>query len=72
MILIRIDIKVGIDQTVVIGECYIEVELSMDKVIEEGHTMIKITEVILEKESLEEHKIIEVKILEEDIEVTEE
>ena len=32
--------------------------------------MIKIIEVILEKETLEEHKITEVKILEEDIKVT--
>ena len=40
----------GIDQTVAIGECHIEVELSMDKIIEEGHSMIKIIEVILRKE----------------------
>ena len=40
--MIKIDIKIGIDQTVVIGECHIEVELSMDKILEEGHSMIKL------------------------------
>ena len=69
IIIIKIDTKVGIDQAVVIGECHIEVELSMDKIIEEGHSMIKITEVILGKEILEEHKITEVRILIVDIEV---
>ena len=57
--MIKIDIKVGLDQTVVIGECHIEVEVSMDKITEEGHNMIKIIEVILGKEILEECKIIE-------------
>ena len=41
IIKIRIDIKIGIDQKVVIGECHIEVELSVDNIIEEGHSMIK-------------------------------
>ena len=57
----------GIDQTVVIEECHIEVELNMDKITEEGYNMIKFIEVILGKEILEEHKIIEVRILQEDI-----
>ena len=70
IIMIKIDIKIGIDQTVEIGECHIEVELSMDKTIEEGHSMIKIIEVILGEEISEEHKIIEARILEVDIEVT--
>ena len=30
--MIKIDIKIGTDETVVIGECHIEVELSMDKI----------------------------------------
>ena len=42
--MIKVDIKIGIDQTVELGECHIEVELSMDKTIEEGHNMIKIIE----------------------------
>ena len=70
IIMIKKDIKIGIDQTVMIRECHIEVELSMDKISEEGHNMIKIIEVILGKEILEEHKIIQVRILEMDIEVT--
>ena len=44
-----------------VGECHIEVELSMDKIIEEGHSMIKITEVNLGEEILEVCKIIEVR-----------
>ena len=39
------------------------------QIIEKGHSMIKIIEVISEEEILEEHKTTEVKILEEDIEV---
>ena len=70
IIIMKIDTKVGIDQTVVIGECHIEVELSMHKIIEEGHSMIKITEVILGKEILEKCKITDIRILEVDIEVT--
>ena len=41
----------------------------MDKIIEKGHSMIKIREVISKQEILKECKITEVKILEEDIEV---
>ena len=39
----------------------------MDKAIEEGHSMIKITEVTLGESILEECKIIEVRILEMDM-----
>ena len=42
IVLIKIDINVSIDQTVVIGECHTEVGLSMDKIVEEGHSMIKV------------------------------
>ena len=42
----------------------------MDKITEEGHNIVKIKEMILGKEILEEHKTIEVRILEVDIEVT--
>ena len=68
--MIKIDIKIGIDQTVAIGECHIEVELSMDKILVESCSMIKIIEVILGKTILEICKITEVIILEVDIEVT--
>ena len=50
IIMIRIDIKIGIDQTVATGKCHIEVELSMDKILEKGCSMIKIIKVILGKE----------------------
>ena len=70
IIAIRIDTRIGIDQTVVIRECHVEVEPSVEKIIEEGHSMIKIREVTLGKEILEEYQIIEVKILGVDIEVT--
>ena len=66
IIIIKIDIKVGIGQTVKIRECHIKVELSMHKTIEEGHSMIKIIEVTLGKEILEVHKLTEVRILEVD------
>ena len=68
--MIKANIKIDIDQIVEIGECHLQVELSMDRIIEEGHNMLTIIEVTLEEEILEECKIIEVKILEVDIEVT--
>ena len=68
--MINIDIRIGIDQTVEIKECHIKEEVRTYKVRDEGHTIIKIIEVILGKEILEGHKIIEVRILEVDTEVT--
>ena len=53
IIIIKIDIKIGIDQTVAIEKCHIEVELSMDKSLEEGCSVIRIIEVILGKAILE-------------------
>ena len=41
IIMIKIDIKLAIDQTVAIRECHIEVELSMDEILENGHIKIK-------------------------------
>ena len=64
----KIDIKIDTDQTVEIEECHIAIEPSADTTIEEGHSMIRITEVTLGGEILEENKIIEVRILEVDIE----
>ena len=68
--MIKVNIKIDTDQIVEIGECYLEVELSTDRIIEEDCNMITIVEVTLGEEILEECKIIEVKILEVDIEVT--
>ena len=68
--MIKTDIKIDTNQTVETEECHTEVELSMYKTLEEGCSMIKIIEVILGEEILEECKIIEVRILEVDIEVT--
>ena len=58
------------DQIVEIGECHIEVDLSTDRIVEEGYNMITIIEVSLGEEIIKECKMIEVKILEVDIEVT--
>ena len=51
-------------------KCRLGVELNMDRIIEEGHNMLTIIEMTSEEKVLEEHKIIEVKILEVEIEVT--
>ena len=53
IIMIKINIKIGTDQTVEIGECCTEVELSTDKTIEEDHSMINIIKVILGEAILE-------------------
>ena len=57
--MIKIEIKIDRDQTVKIGGCHPEVELSTNKTIKESHSMIRIVEVILG----EECKVIEVRIL---------
>ena len=41
----------------------------MDRIIEEGHNMFTVIEMTLGEEGLEEHKVIEVKILEVDIQI---
>ena len=69
IIMIRVIIRIDIDQILEIGEHHSEVELSMDRFIEEGCNMLIIIEMILEEEILEECRIMEVKILEVDIEV---
>ena len=46
-----------------------EVELSKDRIIEEGHNMLIIIQMTLGEEILEEHEITEIKILEVNIEV---
>ena len=42
--MIKANIKVDTDQIVEIGECYLEVEFSTDRIIEEGHNMITLIE----------------------------
>ena len=68
--MIKVIIRTDTDQLVEIGERHLEVELSMDRIIEEGCNMIKIIQVTSGQEILEECKITEVKILGVDIEVT--
>ena len=57
IIMINVNIKIDTDEIVVIGECYLEVELSMHRIIEEGHNMITIIEVMLGDEILENTKL---------------
>ena len=68
--MIKIIIRIDTDQIVEIGECHLEVELSMDRIVEEGHNMLTIIEMTLGEEILEECKTKEVQILEVDIEIT--
>ena len=67
--MIRVIIRIDINQVVEIGEHHLEVEVSMDRIIEEDCNMLKPIEMILGENVLEECKIIEVRILEMDIEV---
>ena len=68
--MIKVIIRIDTDQTVEIGEYHLGVELSMGRIIEEGHNMLIIIEMTLGEAILEECKIIEVKISEVDREVT--
>ena len=68
--MIKIIIRIDTDQIVEIGECHLEVELRMERIIGEGHNIITIKEVNLGEEILEEGRIIEVTILEVNVEVT--
>ena len=62
------------DLTVVIEECYLEVEVGMDRIIyriiEEDCSILTIIEMTLGEEILGGCKIIEVRIIEVDIEIT--
>ena len=51
-----------------IGECQLDIELTTYSIIEEHCNTLIIIEITLEKKILEEHKIIQVKVLELDIE----
>ena len=43
--MIKVNIKIDTDQTVEIKEYHIELELSIDRIIGEGHSMITIIDV---------------------------
>ena len=66
--MIKADTKGDIDQTVEEDtvDCHLEVDFGTDKFIKNGLSVAKITEKILGEEIVEEHTIINVKILEED------
>ena len=68
--MIKAIIRIDIDQIVEMGECHLGVEFSMDRTVEEHCNMLIIIEMTLGEEVLVEFKIIEVKNLEVDIEVT--
>ena len=54
IIMIRVIIRIDIDQIVGIGELHSEVEFSTDRIIEEGHNMLIPIELILGEIILEE------------------
>ena len=64
---IRVIIRISIGQIVEIGEHHLEVEVSMDRIIEECHNMLILIEMTLGEQILEECKIKEVKLLEVDM-----
>ena len=66
--MIREITKIDIGQIVEIGEHHTEVDVSMDKIIEEDHIMSITMEMIIEEIISEIHKITEIKILEVDTE----
>ena len=64
IIMIREITKIDLDQIAEIEEYYIEVEVSMNQIIEEDHIMSITIEMNIEEIISEIHRIIEVKILE--------
>ena len=67
--MIKTNIKIDTDQRVQIGECYLEIDLSIERIIVEGCNMITIIEVTLGEEILGGCKIIEAKLLDLDIDI---
>ena len=59
--MIKVIIRIGTDQIVEIGECHLEVECSMDRIIEEGQNMLVIKEMTLGEEIWGKCQIIESK-----------
>ena len=68
IMMIRKIIKIDIGLMVEIGEHHVEVEDSMDKIIEEDCITLTITEMTLDKTIFEKHKITENKLTEVDTE----
>ena len=68
IIMIMVIIKIGIDQIAEIEGHHSEVEVNVDRIIEEDHIMSIIIEMTLEETILEKCKITDVKIIEVDIE----
>ena len=58
------------DLTVVTEECHLEVEVSMDRIIEEYHSILTVIEMTLGEEIIGRHKFIEIRIIEVDVEMT--
>ena len=67
--MISVIIRIDLGQIAEIGEHHTEIEVSMDRIMEEGCNMLILIQMTLGEEILEEHKIIEVRILEVNIEV---
>ena len=67
--MIRVIIRIDLDQIVEIGELCSEVEVHTDRIIEKGHKMLIPIQMILGEKILEEHKLTDVTTLELDIEV---
>ena len=67
--MLRVIIRMDIDQIVEIGELHSEVKVSTDRIIEEGCNILIPIEMFSEEANLEKGKIIEVRILEVAIEV---
>ena len=65
--MIKAIIRIDTDHIVEIGKCHLGVELSVERIIEEGCNILTIIEMTIGEEILEECKIIEVKILAVDI-----
>ena len=68
IIMIKGIIRLDTDQIVVIRECHLEVEVGMDRIIEEGLNMLIIIEMTLGEDILGKCKIMEVSIIEVNIE----
>ena len=48
--MIKVIIGIDTDQIVEIGECHLDIELNVDRIIEEGHNMLTIIEMTLGEE----------------------
>ena len=68
IIMMREITKTDVGLMVEMGEHHIEVEATMDKIIEEDHIVLIITEMTLDEIILEKHEITENRILEVDTE----